>query len=490
MKKPTASYKRLNRVIDSLYLRVGKSVGALFPSQWLRSELPRWRGYKATAEFGDSELEVTLPTSGLTFYLMRGTKRPFLYWLQHEEIGDIFVWNPQGWSSRGCRQTGALMFDFRSVTLQTRGIEFVEAFVAGVCKDFFQHIPDDLWGRVSRIDLAVDIQTPEGLRISELDQFVSRSRKRDLNPEYNEQLRRAYEQLAPHRCNKGGSNPTNSLNDPKKSEPQASAPTLTEKDFRALDVLLDRIKDELEGAISRTLFNPEEKVQTIYFGLKTNPVYARIYNKTDEIEYSGKSYMRDIWIENGWDQESPVYRVEFSLSSDFLKEAAASDILSETEGEDFYDLRDFDKCLECLPSLWNYLTIAWLRRLQRSGVQDTDKGATHKWWQVIQGAWPRSKPAYRMRTYAPDPEELMAQLKGLLVTISAKKCDDRDLTKAAEMIEDIEAFIFSDEFLEKYPERRKRLGLADCATWDSEYPGDAEFTARLRGDRMKEGKGS
>lgn len=488
MKKP--QYKRLNRVIDSLYLRVGKSTGALFPSEWLRSQLPRWKGYKATAEFGDSELEVTLPTSGLTFYLMRGTKRPFLYWLQHEEIGDIFIWNPQHWAGRGCRQTGALMFDFRSVALQTRGIQFVEAFIAGVCKDFFHHIPDDLWGRVSRIDLAVDIQTPEGLQIAELDQFVSRSRKRDLNPEYEQELRKAYEQLSPHRYKKGGSNPTSHVNAPGKGEAQPSAQRLSEQDFQALDVLLDRIKEELDGAVSRAIFNPKETVQTVYFGLKTNPVYARIYDKTEEVKFSGKAYMRDIWKDAGWDEKSPVYRVEFSLSSDFLKEVGSSDILSETDCEDFYDLRDFDKCLQCLPSLWNYLTIAWLRRLQRSGVNDTDRGATHKWWQVVQQSWPRSVPSYRLRTYAPDPVELLAQLKGLIVTISAKECDDNDLSKAAELIEMMQAFVFSDEFLEKYPERRKRLGLAGCATWDSEYPGDTAFTAKLRGDRMKEGKGS
>ena len=73
---------------------------------------------------------------------------------------------------------------------------------------------------------------------------------------------------------------------------------------------------------------------------------ARLYNKTLEIETSGKEYLKELWLRAGWDGISPVWRLEFELHREVLTQKGVSG-LRET--------------LRHLDGLWSYATDEWLR---------------------------------------------------------------------------------------------------------------------------------
>lgn len=54
------------------------------------------------------------------------------------------------------------------------------------------------------------------------------------------------------------------------------------------------------------------RIQTIYFG-KSN-IRARLYNKSDELAVSQKSYIMEFWGNNGFDPDAEVWRMELEMS--------------------------------------------------------------------------------------------------------------------------------------------------------------------------------
>jgi hypothetical protein len=63
-------------------------------------------------------------------------------------------------------------------------------------------------------------------------------------------------------------------------------------------------------------------MQTIYLGRYGSKLYGREYNKLLSIAAQDKFYMLDCWIQNGWNGVTPIWRLEFSLSREFLQEFA------------------------------------------------------------------------------------------------------------------------------------------------------------------------
>lgn len=91
-------------------------------------------------------------------------------------------------------------------------------------------------------------------------------------------------------------------------------------------------------------------------------ISARLYDKTLEIQKSGKTYLHDIWTQSGWDGISKVWRLEFQLRRDVLVELG---------------LVGLDKVLANLNGLWSYATTDWLRLTL---PQDDDK--TRSRWPI------------------------------------------------------------------------------------------------------------
>lgn len=114
-------------------------------------------------------------------------------------------------------------------------------------------------------------------------------------------------------------------------------------------------------------FMPKFNIESIYFkqwktrATKTNPFYehkkltgwqigsghimARLYNKSLEIKKSQKDYLKPLWIQNGWDGKTDVWRMEFQMRREFLK---------------LVGLAFPHQINEYSPKVWKYLCTEWL----------------------------------------------------------------------------------------------------------------------------------
>jgi len=99
-------------------------------------------------------------------------------------------------------------------------------------------------------------------------------------------------------------------------------------------------------------------------------IAGRLYNKTEEILVSKKSYFLDLWNDCGWDGETSVWRLEFEVKRDALKQ---------------FDATKLDDADALCAGLWPYLTDSWLR-LAMPSPKDTTRSRwpTHPLWERLQ----------------------------------------------------------------------------------------------------------
>jgi len=99
-------------------------------------------------------------------------------------------------------------------------------------------------------------------------------------------------------------------------------------------------------------------------------VACRLYDKTEEIKVSWKEQFLDLWRDCGWDGKTPVWRLEFEVKRDALKEFGS------TQYEDMNAL---------CSGLWPYLTQSWLRLAVPSSNDTTrSRWPTHPLWALLQ----------------------------------------------------------------------------------------------------------
>jgi predicted NAD-dependent protein-ADP-ribosyltransferase YbiA (DUF1768 family) len=462
--------------IDSLYLRLGQR-GAI-PSTWLLERYKEWREYKDSYSWANQEKPLMVEFPGLgTFRLLPRGHRPYEFTFVNPEIGDIHIWNPDKWGSS--QHTGQILLDYRSKYLQQQSLWLngVSSFNEE-CFKLFYHLKREYeryehmrFIKVVRVDIAVDVT--HNFTWSDLPRFVKRAKKVDsytVAPLLVESLQSLQNLLqdadSPNRPlgdNKGGGN----YNEGSKLE----------IDRKHLGLISQLVKEAIaaqnEPDVTRVISTRD--VQTIYFGRFASELYGRLYDKTASLEVQGKQWMRGIWADNGWDGESKVWRMEFSLSGDYLKNCHA---LVDDEGKS-KDLRNFVDFLCALPSIWKYLTTEWLRHTNPECTNQS-RWKTSEVWTVIQKALESSDIAWRQKRRAePEPKQIKAQTLGCLLTWAAYQ------SKAHYAIQphaEIQEYLFSDRFLSDLIERRKLLGQDDFT--------DTAISAHMRTVRMLRGEGS
>lgn len=146
-----------------------------------------------------------------------------------------------------------------------------------------------------------------------------------------------------------------------------------------LDSEIERVK-ELAAKLSassraerlealRTILRPAEPHrEAAYFQAKRftgfafgrGRISARLYDKTAEIVSSRKGWFRAVWRKRGLDEEAPVWRLEFQLRREALREFETSD-----EGGTL-DVATWDALSGQLDQLWTHLTSRWLRHGTRT----------------------------------------------------------------------------------------------------------------------------
>jgi hypothetical protein len=401
---------------------------------------------------------------GLGSFRLRPTKsRPYELVLINSEIADIRIWNPEKWSTAIAGATGQFYVSFRSKFLQLQGMEGVRGFIAALeallCAPFDSEASPG-WERISRVDLAADLQTDRGYQWADLDRFVTRARQKDINPDSSILSEQINDVLSsPPLDNKGGAT--------------------YNVDAQLLSKMLQALACEPseDGYVYRVVAKKEP--QTIYFGRFGSPLYARLYDKLASLDKQHKGYMRDIWSDAGWDGESPVWRHEFSLSGDFLR------AIGNLETGEIQDLREFEVFLTAIPRIWQYLTCDWLRfTALESDDSNPWRREVSDSWAVLQMAFASPWSIVRRRPpRCPDDKQLKAQMLGVALTIVAKRaCSNTDERAIQTIFSDFVSWIDKPDFYNLLKERRQVLGVDDFS--------DTSLSALYRVERLAEGFGS
>lgn len=145
---------------------------------------------------------------------------------------------------------------------------------------------------------------------------------------------------------------------------------------------------------------------------------CRLYDKTLEIkEKSKKFYMYDLWREQGWDEESRVWRLEFQVDVEGLREL---------------EVRDVPKLVELKNSIWKYCTTKWLKLSESIEGQNSTRWPVSPLWQLLAEATFNSVPAIPLRRIrydqSPTDERLFIHGLGAITSFMAReRIDDIEL---------------------------------------------------------------
>jgi hypothetical protein len=461
-------------VIDSLDVRLFRHAA---PSNRLYQDAAVFRALIAAHEPGDPAQFVQLPGLG-TFRIKPGGSAPYEFVLINPQIGDIRIWNVSRWHTRAAAQTGQMYISFRSVFLQRGGLDAARRTIQALTDLYC--VPGEVWvdagpefDRVARVDLAADTQESRNMIWADLDRYVCKARKLDtwshLTPASLEALmKNDFEETA--------------LPQEIEAAREGAMPAFMRSAARVLHAHLRVAVSELEtygqADVSRVVKH-NRTPQTVYFGRFGSQLYARRYNKKGSLVTQNKLYMLDIWRAAGWDDESPVWRTEFSLSGDFLKDYRAPGIV---------DCRDLGALDQLAPVLWDYLTCDWLRLAD----QDQDDVNRSRWttapeWQTIQGALGSTDlvgARDHVRTVPVEDDHLVLQARGCSVSTVALRANALGSVEDAlqSMMDEFIYNLTDEAFADDVNKRMLDFGLDDFS--------DTVISALIRRERLKEAVGT
>lgn len=430
------------------------------------------------------------PLGELGSFQVRRSRNPYAWSLNHPQVGEVRIWNPEKWPSANRDKTGHVMIDFRSVFLLREGMRGVRRVIAQVVDLVYgaQLAPEDRgfdFDRVRRADLARDVQMPHGWEFhwAELSRFVSRSHYAEQWPQLvdlDDERRHAAELDALFRgpcpaCGHVGADPFTWR------EPAAGVPparwahrTCVHPDTWGApeDNKAPHTSHHTQTASGSGFAAPSGEapspdlwrvigagtIKTAYWSKFSAPLHARVYDKLGSLNVQNKGYMRRVWAANGWDGTSPVWRTEFCLTGQFLR-----GIVDPLSGE-VVDARELDTFEALTGSLWAYLTTRWLRHTQPAGDRThVGRWKASAWWTSIQAPWEGgfSYPARRLRVLdLPDSHALIQQALGCLATAGAVFSLDDGSAGAMERVASfVVQWCGSDEALDKQAEVREARGI-------------------------------
>lgn len=179
------------------------------------------------------------------------------------------------------------------------------------------------------------------------------------------------------------------------------------------------------------------------------PLLARIYNKTMEIQKSGKDWFKQIWRDHGWNEDKDVWRTEFQLRREVLKEFA---------------IHTIDDLLEKESGLWAYLTQEWFT-IRQPSQDNVSRWKIKKKWKVIQkaGMEYEASPLTREMVKQANFQQLLDQGRGILLSVAAIGNHDsiEDTAKLFQSWTEIGLDKKNTSFQEEKERRRKKFLFND-----------------------------
>jgi hypothetical protein len=174
-------------------------------------------------------------------------------------------------------------------------------------------------------------------------------------------------------------------------------------EIRSVDHRRDFVSRARQRPVHETAdwnFEPGEQmeVRDFAYGLvRTSLAFAPkgtlsclIYEKSREIKRSGKEWLEDKWLVNGWEEGQVVWRVEFRFEREALHELS--------QGSAFHGLEDVYDLPAKISVLWAYAAgqveggadgwpDGWLRYVVPGEDKSRSRWPVHPTWKLIQGAF-------------------------------------------------------------------------------------------------------
>lgn len=529
--------KILNRVVDSLHLRVSADAA---PSEWLAAAYQKWRAHIEAFEIGDDPLVVELP--GLGTFRLLPSLRPYEFKLSNPMIADIRIWNPDKWHSAVEGLTGQIYLDFRSRFLQLIGLPGVHQFVHDLRELMFSGrvrlgVGKGAFCRVARLDLAVDIQMAP-LTLADLSRtdggFIRRSKQSRVNNTLTDMstggivsaLLDRKKHLYPPKDNKGGQTYTEGAQRPTQGPTLDGGPwawpelgVAARAASSAARAVAAAVREEVStsgkarAAFGHSLVFGRSDLQTVNFGKFGSQLHARIYDKVAAVVAQDKFWVYDVWEAAGWSRENaaglPVWRTEFSVSGDFLKSLS----VPTEQGPTRVDARELEDALAYVNVIWRYCTHNWLRHVHHTEDSNPWRWPSSSWWGLVEVAWlsgvdlkrvhqVKRKQGQRLRPKEEidsKVEALRAQVQGVAASLQALADIEGDplvdestgeivaheVTRADlvdQLLDGIKEWLRSENGTEQVAMRRVLMGM--------DAPSDTALSALYRSQRMAEGHGS
>jgi hypothetical protein len=198
------------------------------------------------------------------------------------------------------------------------------------------------------------------------------------------------------------------------------------------------------------------QVETIRFSPRS-AMSGTVYDKLREIRFHSpdKLWFLDLWKKAGWDEISPIARVEMRPERDVLREMGI-----ETP-EEAFDRLDY---------IWAYATQQWIRHTTPTGDKTRSRWPSSPFWQVVQGAVferEHADPAQRQKVRAFRERQMLGALLGYLESWAAWRAEsDDDTPDISIALRDI-AEKADDHYLEKDSDfwaevvrKRRKFGFA------------------------------
>jgi hypothetical protein len=162
--------------------------------------------------------------------------------------------------------------------------------------------------------------------------------------------------------------------------------------------------DLMEGIVCRATYSgthsKSRTTQTFQYG--KGAIVCRIYNKSAELEVSGKRWLREAWaLCEDFDPEQDVWRIEYQLRRQFLKETG------DVEAHAVF---------ERLAELW-VTCLGWCE-LRIPNGKNQSRWPLHPAWRELAALSPEASPLRRLKVvgYVENFEAVIPQIAGLLIS--------------------------------------------------------------------------
>lgn len=162
---------------------------------------------------------------------------------------------------------------------------------------------------------------------------------------------------------------------------------------------LDTHRLMFAGRGRRTMEEVKGEARTIYIGSRTSPLMLRIYLKTAAKNLQERD--RQVWLENGWDGRSEVWRIEY----EFKRRA-----ISPFESAAGFELP------AAMPAMWaDALARIRMCAADPKSYCEQNKAPTHAWWKALGSPCRKTRPRRRDLTEASAerPERFLRDLDRL-----------------------------------------------------------------------------